>query len=295
MGFEDMDFSDYDVVISSTYAGYSKGLITGPDTLHISYVHNVPRYLWHLPTALHGTLNPIWENLILPPLEHYWRMWDRMSAQRPDHLICNSKVVAERVRRYYQRDSEVVYPPVEIERFLDKPVKSGNYWIHFGRVEQYKNIDIAIKSCIKNKQRLVIAGTGDYEKELKKLTKELKGEKYIEFTGWVEDDELEYLISGSKGFVFPGVSEDFGIVLVEAMAAGKPVIAFETIGSKDIVVDGKTGVLVKDFSNDSFSEALKQGWKMKFDPDICRERSKKFSQEKFEEGINSHVEKWIKE
>lgn len=295
MGFEDFDFTEYDVVISSTYAGYSKGLITGPDTLHVSYVHNVPRYLWHLPTALHGTLHPIWEKIVLPPLEHYWRMWDRMSAQRPDHLICNSKVVKQRVKKYWGRDSEVVYPPVEIERFQDKPVRKGKYWIHFGRIEQYKNIDVAIKACVKNKQKLIIAGTGDYENELKRLVTELKGERYIEFTGWIEDSDLEDLISNSKGFVFPGMSEDFGIVLVEANAAGKPVIAFESLGSKDIIKDGETGILVKTFGVDQMAKALKRAWEMNFDPEKCRKNALRFGPEKFEEGIKKNVSKWLTE
>lgn len=294
MGFENFDFSDYDIVISSTFAGYSKGIITGPNTYHISYVHNVPRYLWHLPTALHGTLNPIWEKLILPPLEHYWRMWDRMSAQRPDVLVCNSKVVQERVKKFYGRDSELLYPPIELHRFIDNPAKEGDFWLNFGRIEQFKNLDMAIRACIKNKQKLVIAGIGDYLEDLKELTKELKGEKYIEFKGWVEDPEIEDLASKCKGFLFPAISEEFGIVLVEALAAGKPVVAFETVGSKDIIDDGKTGVLAKEFSQEAYTAALKKAWKMKFDPKVCKKSAERFSKANFEKGIRKYVEEGLR-
>jgi len=136
---------------------------------------------------------------------------------------------------------------------------------------------------------LKILGAGEHEKNLKKFVEDLHATHLVEFLGRLGDDELEEMVGRSAGFVFPGISEEFGIVLVEAMAAGKPVIAFESAGSKDIILNGKTGILVKDFSVDAFAEALKQAKKKKFDPEVCRRRAKKFSIENFKKGILNNV------
>jgi glycosyltransferase involved in cell wall biosynthesis len=295
MAMEKFDFREYDLVISSVGGGHGNAIITPTDCLQISYVNNVPRYLWHLPTSLHGSLWRGWENLILPPIEHYWRIKDRLSSERPDNMFSNSKVAQQRIKKFYRRDSTIVYPPVELDRFLENPVKKGNYFCYFGRIEKYKNIDMAIRACIKNKNRLKIVGSGNYEKDLKKLVNDLKAEKLIEFMGRLPDDDLEDVLGGSMGFVFPCQSEEFGIVIVEAMAAGKPVIAFESVGSKEIIQKGKTGILVKEFSVDALSKALKQVKRKRFSPDNCRRRAQKFSVEAFKKGIVKNVKTWRSE
>ncbi|MFH1547062.1 MAG: glycosyltransferase [bacterium] len=293
MAMERFDLSKYDLVISSTAAGYGNAIITAPNSLQVTYAHNVPRYLWHLPTALHGTLWKGWEKLILPPLEHYWRIQDRLASERPDYIIANSKVTQRRISKYYRRDSTVVYPPVELDRFLENPVKKGNYFCYFGRIEKYKNIDMAIRACVLNKQKLKIVGGGDYEKTLKDLVVELKAEKLVEFLGKAPDKELEEVVGGSMGFIFPGVSEEFGIVLVEALAAGKPVVAFESVASKEIIQHGKTGLLVKEFSVDALAKAMKQMKSKRFSPQDCRKRAKKFGIEVFKKGITNTIEEWL--
>lgn len=295
LAVEQFDLRDYDLVISSSWAGYAKGVIVPSYVKHLSYIYTVPRFLWGLPTAKHSTLGPIYKNIIMPPLHHFWRIWDRQTAQRPDGLITISEVVRERVNKFWRRDSDVIYPPVDVEEILGVEPQVGDYFVNFGRLEKYKNVDMAIKACINSKQQLKIIGTGAFEKQLKDLVKDLKGEEYIEFLGYVNDAERNNIVAGAKAFVFPCPSEDFGIVPVEAMAAGTPVIAFDSGGVTETVVDSETGVLVKEFSQESLNRSVSEFNPDDFSAQICRKHAKKFSKESFKNKFVEYIAEFYDE
>ncbi len=295
MAFERFDFSEYDLVISSTWAGYAKGVITPPDVKHFSYVHTPPRYLWGLPTSKHDSLPAIYRKIILPPLEHFWRIWDRQTAFRPDRLIANSKNIQKRIRKFYDRDSDVIYPPVESEDFSKAKTKSKDYFIYFGRLETYKRVDLAIKACAAAGEKLKIVGAGREKPVLEDLAQKLGAGDEIEFLGFQSDENLRKLVAEAKAFLFPCPTEDFGIVPVESMGAGTPVIAFNSGGVKETVIDGKTGVLVDEVSAESYTEAVKN-----FDPEKylvkdCKERASEFSKERFKQNFLNYILKHFDE
>lgn len=289
LAFEMFDFSGYDLIVSQTYAGYSKGIITPPDCLHVCYVDTVPRFLWGYRTSTHESINPLYKQVILPPIEHFWRMWDRQSSLRPDALLANSNTIARRVKKHWKREAKTIYPPVDIEKLLTLKEKKRDQFIYFGRLEKYKCVDMAINACVANSFKLIIVGTGAYEDELKKRVSEINGEALITFTGWISDDDRDKAIAESKAFVFPGPDEDFGLVMVEALAAGTPVIAFNRGGAAEIVEDGVSGVLVNEFSQDALDKAVKKFDQSHFSSEKCRERSKLFSVEVFKNSFLNYV------
>jgi glycosyltransferase involved in cell wall biosynthesis len=277
LAFEMFDFTGYDLVVSQTYTGYSKGIIVPPECLHVCYVDTVPRFLWGYRTSKHERLSGIYRKLILPPIEHLWRVWDRQSSLRPDMLLANSENIARRIRKHWKREAHTVYPPADIERLLTLKVKKQDYFIYFGRLETYKCVDMAIRACCAASQKLHIVGTGTCEDDLKSLVKELKAEKLVSFVGWLSRPDLDKEIAESKGFIFPGPDEDFGLVMVEALAAGTPVIAFNRGGAAEIVEDGVSGVLVGEFSQEALNKAVEDYDPSRFNSDVCRKRSRRFS------------------
>lgn len=289
IAMELFNFDGYDLVLSSTYAGYAKGVIVPPETLHVSYVHNVPRFLWGLSTSLHHRLGFIYRKIIMPPLHHFWRIWDRQSAERPDFLVSNSDVTAGRVKKFYRRDSDVIRPPVEVEKMLKEKSDSKDYFVYFGRIEDYKRIDLAIKACASLKASLKIIGDGSSMEELKSLVAELKAEKYVEFLGRVSDKERNRVVAMAKASIFPCPDEEFGIVPVESMALGTPVIAFKSGGVVETVVDGVTGILIGEFSQESLNKALRSFDPNKFSVENCRDQAKKFSKEEFKKKLTNYI------
>lgn len=286
---EMLDLSGFDLVISNTYAGYAKAVIVDPDCLHISYVHTVPRFLWGYRTSRHEQVGLLYKKIILPPLEHYWRIWDRQTSVRPDVLMANSKNIAERVWKCYRRDSEVMYPPVEIDALLEVKRIPGDHFIYFGRLEKYKCVDMAIRACVAAGAKLKIVGTGNYEGELKELAASLDENGLVEFVGWVTDQERNNLIAAAKAFIFPGPDEDFGIVLVESFAAGTPVIAFDSGGAGEILADEKTGVLLSVFDQKALDTAVAEFDAKKYDPEVCRNRAKEFDVHVFRQQLKKLI------
>lgn len=287
---ESLEISGFDLVISSTYAGYSKAVILPPETMHISWVHTVPRFLWGYRTSTHEQVNWIYKNVILPPLEHYWRIWDRQTSLRPDYFMANSQNIANRVKKFYRRDAKVLYPPVQIENLLKEKPDSGNYYIYFGRLEKYKCVDMAIRACVAAKEKLRIIGSGGYEEELKKLVIDLRGSNYVEFLGWMAPGaKMNREIARAKAFVFPGPDEDFGMVMVESLAAGTPVIAFDAGGAGEILENGKTGVLLGEFSQELLNQAVRNFDPSLYDPETCREQSRRFGEGAFRENLTKLI------
>jgi glycosyltransferase involved in cell wall biosynthesis len=194
------------------------------------------------------------------------------------------------VQKAYRRDSEVVYPPVEMEELLELEPKSGDYFIYFGRLEKYKRVDMAIRACIAAGEKLTIVGTGSYEDELKELAVSLNGNELVTFTGWVPREEMIEMIAEAKAFVFPGPDEDFGIVLVESLAAGTPVIAFDAGGAGEILADGRTGVLLKEFDQEVLNNAVADFDADAYSSEDCRDRAKEFDVPVFKKRLTQLIE-----
>lgn len=288
--FELFDFSDYDLVISSSTAE-GKGVITNESTLHISYIHTPTRYFWshyqqYLKDPGFGALDPI-VRLQLKHIIKSSRRWDYAAAQRPDILLANSQTVQERIERYYKRPAQIVYPPVDIERFAKIQVRPQDvpdkYFIVASRLIPYKRFDIAVKACEKAGAQLVVVGDGS---ELSKL-KDLAGDRVI-FKGRAPDMELVTYIQHAEALLFPG-EEDFGIVPVEAMAAGTPVIAYAEGGATETIIPSVTGELIDSQSVEAFAKAIRSFDAQRYDKKDLTSQAEKFSQKAFRVGFEEVV------
>jgi glycosyltransferase involved in cell wall biosynthesis len=284
---ENFDFSSYDVVISSNDS-YAHGVITKPDTFHLSYCHTPMRYAWdwHNEYLIENNIGFGLKGLFVRYVLHKLRIWDRVSADRVDHWIANSQNVKKRIAKYYLNDADVVYPPVETDDIMISDELPEDFYVVASRLEPYKRINLAIEACNKLKKRLIIIGEGS---EKQKLT-EMAGDT-IEFVGWKYGQELFDYLGRAKAFIFPG-EDDFGIAPVEAMAAGRPVIAFGKGGTLESIIDGKTGLFFYYESVQSLSDTIIKLEKnySDFSPKSCREQAMKFSKTQFKKKMSEHVE-----
>lgn len=283
MATESHDLKGFDVVLSSSSA-FAKGVLTQPNTCHISYCHTPTRYLW---TETHDYIKNLNYNFavkaILPALIHKLRMWDKMSAHRVDSFIANSNTVEKRIDKYYDRESRVIYPPVETEKHALKE-KKQDYFLAGGRIAAYKRFDLIVNVFNRLGYKLKIFGTGPkWWSDIRKKAKD-----NIEFLGWVSEDKKIELLSGARAFIHPQV-EDFGITAIEAMASGTPVIAYNKGGATETVKEGKTGVLFGEQSWESLLDAVlnfdHKGW----NPKEIRTWAEKFSKDRFKKEIKDFV------
>ncbi len=278
LAIEQFDFSEYDLVLSVS-ASFAKGIITKPHTKHISYCLTPPRFLWDSSQKFVEEFGyPKFIKNLLPPLITYLRIWDKEASLRPDEFWSISDFIKGRVKKYYRKNSKVIYPPVNVSKFQISN-KVGNYFLMTGRLVSYKKFDLAIKVFNLNGLPLKIVGIGP---ELKKL-KRIAG-KNIEFIGLVSDEYLAQLYSGAMACIFPQ-EEDFGIVPLESMASGRPVIAFGSGGALETVIDRKTGIFFNEQTEQSFQAAIEMFYTLKFDPEICRNQAEKFDVEVFKNNI----------
>ncbi|MCR4305641.1 MAG: glycosyltransferase [Candidatus Daviesbacteria bacterium] len=311
MMFESFDLSEYDLVISSSSAAYlAKAVITKPETLHISYIHTPPRFLYGYVTSFNYKKNPI--TRVLGELaNHFLRIYDFEVSQRPDILVANSKNIKERIKKFYRRESVVVYPPVDISGKYQVVSSKGkkDYFLVLSRLVRGKGVDIVVEACGRLGLPLKVAGTGPELDNLKKLavTCNLKPETFL---GWVSDEERIKLLQNAKALIVAAEDEDFGITAIEAQAAGTPVIAPASGGFLETVLDGKTGSLYPVTKNptavgkivngvdqemvESLVEALQKFVSLEFDPETCRKNAERFSKERFKEEILGLVEKNLK-
>lgn len=230
--FESFDLSDYDLILSSSSA-FAKGVIPAPHARHICYCHTPMRFAWRTDSYVEREQlrGPI--RLVLPILLSYVRLWDAASAARVDTFIANSRAVAGRIRRYYGRDAVVIPPPVELPPY--RPRSPEGFYLAGGRLIPYKRLDLAVRAFTALKLPLKVFGEGRDRRAL-----EAMAGRNVEFLGYVSEDQRRELFSRCRAFVFPG-EEDFGITPLEAMAAGRPVIAFAGGGALDSVAEGVTG------------------------------------------------------
>jgi len=290
LAFESLDLSSYDLVLSSSSAE-SKGVITPTETLHISYIHTPVRYYWsgydeYLKNPGFGLLDPF-VRLVMPSMVKRLKRWDFAAAQRPDYLIANSEEVVSRIKKYYKRDSQVINPPVDTERFSNIKHKSDDYYLVVSRFVPYKRIDLAIKACNKLGKKLVVAGRGPELKNLKKIA----GDNVV-FIESPSDKKINQLYEKAKAFIF-SAEEDFGITPVEAMAAGVPVICFGKGGASETVINMKTGVYHDKQTVDSLIEAIKIFESSSFSKSDLRSRAEYFSESRFIKDLGGFVNEKI--
>lgn len=286
--FEALDLSEYDLVLSSS-SSCSKGVITRPDAVHICYCHTPIRYVWDFYYTYRANANPL-VRAVMPSQMHKLRQWDKCAADRVDYFIANSRYIAQRIKKYYRRDSDVIYPCVHINQspFVEKE----DFYLVVGRFTWYKRIDLAVAACTKLGRRLVVIGTGDEESRLKAMagpTVEFKG-------GGLSDEEVRGYYLRAKAFLFPG-EEDFGITPVEAQSAGTPVLAFGRGGACETVEDGRTGLLFHAQTVESLAQCIE---KFEAEGVACskeeiRAHSLSFSEARFEEELRAYCERRVRD
>ncbi len=285
---ENFDFSEYDVVLS-TSSSFAKGIVTRPETLHISYCHTPTRFLWSDTHSYVEELgvNPILKKFLPVFLSHV-RMWDRIAAERASFFIANSKEVKKRIKKYYHRESDVIYPPVDVSDFqvaAKEDIKE--YFLAGGRLVPYKRFDLLVEAFSQMGIPLKIFGNGPALPALKQIAG-----KNVEFLGRVPDDELKKLYAECSAFMNPQ-EEDFGITMIEAMASGRPVIAYNRGGAKEIVRHGETGLLVDYQTWEDFADTVIGFDPHAFNPQTIREHALTFNVAQFKKSIHSFVEaKW---
>lgn len=281
---ERFNLDEFDIVISDSTA-FSKGVITKPETMHLSYCHTPTRYLWHDTHGYTAELptNPILKN-ILPFVLTDLRQWDRLAADRVDVFLGNSIHVSKRIKKYYKRDSDVIYPPFDFPIREPLPVeKVGNYFLIGGRFRPYKRFDLVIRVFNKVGIPLKIFGQGEEEENLKAIAG-----PNIEFVGPVKDEEKYELFRNAQAFLHPA-EEDFGITPLESMAVGRPVIAYKKGGACETVAEGKTGEFFEEQTVDSLIKVIRNFRFQDYDPKAIQEHAKKFSTERFKKEMKAYV------
>jgi glycosyltransferase involved in cell wall biosynthesis len=288
LAVESIDLRDFDLIISST-SSFMKGVIVKPRTFHVCYCHTPTRYLWdlsekYLDNALSGNSLKIPTGLVAKVVLNYLRLWDHSAARRVDLFIANSKFTAKRIRKYYQRKSRVVYPPVAVDKFSPSADR-GRYFLVVSRLSSYKKIDLVVEAFNRLKWPLVVAGTGAEKNRLRKLAG-----PNIRIVGFVKEKKLPKLYAGARALIFPG-EDDFGITIVEAMASGKPTLALRAGGALEIVKEGKTG----EFFDAPEVEILVDGLRRlvenerKYSPQYIRSQAEKFSVDNFRKNFMEAV------
>ena len=281
--FRAFDLSGFDLVISSSHA-CAKNVRTGPGTLHVCYCHTPMRYAWE-EGFLEGEQVGRLTRTLLPPLLARLRRQDLAGAAGPDVFVANSSYVARRIERFYGRSAEVVHPPVDVEHYLALEREPEDYYLAFGRVVPYKRVDIAVKACSALGRPLKVAGDG----RAIEAARDGAGTG-VEFLGKVSDRERDRLLGGARALLFPG-EEDFGIVPVEAQAAGLPVIAYGVGGALETVLDGRTGVLFDAQDPAALARAIERFEALELDPAAIRRNAAGFGSGRFRNEMAAVIER----
>jgi glycosyltransferase involved in cell wall biosynthesis len=280
------DLQDYDMIISSSHC-IAKGVIPRPDALHISYIHSPMRYAWNQYFSYFSRqrLN-VFSRMLIPPIIHWLRIWDESSSRRVDHFIANSKTVAERIYKYYRRESDVIHPPVDVEFFCPGE-QLNDYYLIVSALVPYKRIDLAVEVFNRTGDLLNIVGIGPDYKKLKKQAK-----SNIRFLGQLPSQDLLKVYQGAKALIMPG-EEDFGINSLESQACGIPVIAYGRGGATETVISGSTGLFFRELSVEDLVSVLDKFKKLPFNKTEIRKNALKYSRKRFKQRISSFLdEKW---
>jgi glycosyltransferase involved in cell wall biosynthesis len=283
LALEQLDLRAYDLVVSSE-CGPAKGVITTPRTLHVCYCHSPMRYVWDMYwdylQEIPRPLRPAARSML-----HYLRRWDLASAFRVDAFVANSRFVADRIRKHYRRDADVIHPPVEIAAF-GPPREPEDFYFVVGELVRYKRTDLAIEAFNRSGKRLVVIGGGEQLRAIRKMAG-----PNVEVLGRQPFDVIRDHFSRCRALVFPG-EEDFGIVPVEAMASGKPVVAYGRGGALETVVDGRTGMFFHEQTPEALNAAIERLERERpaFDPMAIRRHSESFDREVFKRRFREKVE-----
>lgn len=276
--------NDYDLVVSSS-SGYAKGfgLYRGSGkAYHVCYCHSPLRYAWEIDYLKNLPFAP--HLMSRDPLRlaaKWFRRWDKRASERVNLFVANSNFIAEKIRSYYERDADVVYPPVSLRTFYHEPeTAEGNYYLMVGRLLYYKGFDLGIRAFSRMKKRLVVIGRGPEEKKLRALA----DPNYITFLSSVSDEGLRHYYNGARALIFPQI-EDFGLVAAEAQACGTPVLAFAIGGGAEIVEDGSTGILFREQSVEAIVQAVRSAEQKRFNRKKIAERAGRFSEELFKQSL----------
>ncbi len=293
--FESFDLTQYDLVLASS-SSCAKGVIVSPKSAFVAYIHTPMRYAWDLYFDYKKRANPIvgkFMEMQIPKI----RLWDYVSAQRIDATIANSNYIARRIKRFWNKDAQVIYPPVDTERLTPSGQETEDFYVVFSRFVPYKRIDLAISACGQLGRKLVVIGGGSQEKELRDLAASYKNAT-IEFTGRISDKEVQEYLQKCRGLIFCA-EEDFGIIPVEAQACGRPVIAYKKGGTFETVIDGTTGVHFERQETESVKDAVLRFEKLyeegTFKTQDIVAHAKKFSAERFRKEIEEICRKTLKE
>lgn len=285
--FESFDLSDYDVVLSVS-SRFAHNVITQPGTRHICYMNSPGRMFWEPDSYFENEfsqsefMNKLVQIILTPVLAHI-RVSDFAAAQRVDKFVANSKTSQGRIKKYYSRDSEVIYPFIDVNKYHVLKAEKGNYFVVLARLVPWKQIDVAIKACNRLKYYLKIIGDGPDKKRLMRMAGET-----VEFTGYVSEKEKIELLSGCKALINTQY-EDFGIVPLEAMACGKPVIAYGKGGVLETVVDGETGAFFRQQTSNSLIEVLKDFNADSYSSEECVKQASKFDIKFFQDKIRKLI------
>ena len=281
--YRSFDLSRFDLILSSNHA-FAKNVRTPEGALHVCYCHTPMRYAWEEGFLDGEDLRGVMR-LLLPPLLAWLRRQDRAGAGGPDVFVANSRHVADRIARFYGRSAEIVHPPVDVEHFLALPRAPEDFYLTFGRVVPYKRVDLAVSACGRLGRRLEVAGDG----RALDAVRAVAGAD-TEFLGKVSETDRDRLLGGARALLFPG-EEDFGIVPVEAQAAGVPVIAYGVGGATESVLDGRTGVLFADQSTDGLVAAIEQFEGLALDQAVARENATRFGRDRFRAEMSAVIER----
>ena len=290
IAMKSLKVKDFDLIISSS-SSFAKGVRKRKNAVHVCYCYTPTRFVWYYNSYIKKeNFSKIISTFLLPLFIKSLKKWDLKAVEGVDKFIAISNHIKNKIKACYKRDSEVIYPPVDFEKFKinEASKERESYFLVVSRLNAYKNIDMAINACKKINQNLKIIGTGLYLKELKKITGD---SKKIEFLGRVSDEELSSYYSGCRALIFPG-EEDFGISPLEAQASGRPVIAYAKGGALETIIDGETGIFFKEDNEDSLSESISDFISMEnnFIPEVIRKHALKFEKEVFKKSFKAYID-----
>lgn len=281
--FESFDFSEFDVVITSTNMYMAKAIITTPKTFHICYCHTPPRSLYGYATQTNWKKNPF-IRIVGELINYQMRRVDFLTAQRPDIMVANSKETQARILKFYKRDSVVMYPPVALKA-VAASTKTRTYYLYVNRLAYAKNPELVVRMATTHSLPLKIVGTGAMESTLKQIAGPT-----VEFLGAVQDEALAALYADAIAVLYPVKDEDFGIVPVESMLSGTPVIAHNSGGPKETVLPNTTGILFDDLSENGLWEAVERCKSISWDSEKIKKHAAQFSDDKFKKNMLKLIE-----